>query len=223
MPEQAQRDVRRQRASLRKPAAERLPIRLFPEAGPPAERTGPRSSRRRANFGGHIENACLRLGYGSSDDEWVLASREAIAPHIPTIVAEIFHDLLLNAEMARQFEGPDGSISSDIVVARRQAFENWLYAAIDDPLDGITADYVASIAHAQVRPRGGGGERIKGRHVVAMVMRAQVLVLAILGELYFPNPQEFKQVAAAWSKRFSVHMDLLLTVYGATESSAHWY
>lgn len=50
----------------------------------------------------------------------------------------------------------------------------------------------------------------------------QRMFIAILARA-IDEPDRLGRCAAAWCKHLIIHLDLLLAVYGATESSAHWY
>ena len=86
----------------------------------------------------------------------------------------------------------------------------------------LPAVYVASVGHAHVRPREPIRPQIKAGYLLITMSWVQGLFIAILSD-WCVDPVELGTHAAAWCRRLMMHLDLLLTVYGSTERSAHWY
>jgi hypothetical protein len=190
--------------------------------GVPEKQAAPRGRRRRGHFGEQLEAVRAAVGYTPDDDASVQASKELIAPHVDEIVAAVYRQMLAQPETAMHFAGSNGVIDPQRVAMRRAAFSAWLRSVVGDPMDASTGEYLATIGHAQVRPRDAAEHRVKARHLVRTVSQVQTMFIAILAST-IDEPDRLGRCAAAWCKRLIIHLDLLLAVYGATESSAHWY
>ena len=161
------------------------------------------------------------IDYTPEDEAQIDATSSLLQPHIRVVTERIYRELLSHPEASAPFRDDAGAIDCEHVSVRQHAFEEWLYAVVCDPLDAATADYVASVGLAYVRHERPGA-RIKARYLLAIVSRVQVLFVAILADA-IPDPKELAAATAAWCKQLMIHLDVLLAVYGSTESSAHWY
>jgi hypothetical protein len=180
-----------------------------------------RGRRRRSQFGERLNTTSAIVGLTPEDEAWIAKSQANIAPHIPQVVEDVYHALLSRPETAAYFTSVQGTIDRAQVAMRRESFEEWLHAVVEDPLDEETAAFLASVGRAHVRA-GGTGDRIKARYLLATISRVQSSFLAILANS-IADPAALGACSAAWCKRLFVHLDLLLAVYGSTESTAHWY
>ena len=123
---------------------------------------------------------------------------------------EIYRGLLAQPETAAQFCDATGAIDRAQFVRQQEVFEEWLVAAVADPLDATTALYLASVGHAHVRRESPVG-RVKARYLLATMSRVQALLVAILANAT-SDPKELGACASAWSKQLMIHLDLLLSV-----------
>ncbi len=190
-------------------------------AAPHEAESGLRGRRRRANFGERIEATCTLVGYTAEDAANIDASRAWIAAQIGAVTDEIYQEFLAQPETAAHFRDASGGIDRGSLAMRRAAFEGWLRSVTGDPLDVETAEYLASVGHAHAR-RERGATRIKARYLVSTIGSVQAAFTRILAAAV-DDPSELAGYVAAWNKRLMIHLDMLLAVYGATESSAHWY
>lgn len=170
---------------------------------------------------------CELIRGGAQDDLLVARSSKVLHDHVDEVVHEVYRRLLAYPQTAVHFSsdattGIEGKRLRSRVGERKAAFREWLLSVIDLPMDAKTAVYVASVGHAHVRPREAIGPQIKAGYLLVTMSWVQGLFIAILSD-WCVDPVELGGHAAAWCRRLMMHLDLLLTVYGSTEGSAHWY
>ena len=222
MQQRSQRYVRRQRGWIGQGAGSQDPGGeegvLVTEA---VRKSVLRGRQRRSHFGKRLDTTSAIVGMTPDDQAWIAKSQAHITPHIAEVAEDVYRALLSRHETAAYFTNERGAIDRAQVAMRREAFEEWLHAVVEDPLDEETAEFLASVGRAHARPEG-AGDRIKARYLLGTISRVQSSFLAILSSK-IAEPAALAACSAAWCKRLLIHLDLLLAVYGATESTAHWY
>lgn len=188
-----------------------LPV---PAAAPPVGR------RRSVRLDVRLAAAVDLVGFAAEDEASIEASRHVIAGHIDEVADEAERFLPVHPESASRLVR--GRSDRAQVSQPRASFREWLHCVVNGPLDADTAGYLASFGLAHVRPDGPSESRVKARYLAACVARVQALFAGLLARSS-SDPAELAARVAAWSKRLMVHLDLLLAVYSAAESSPHWY
>jgi hypothetical protein len=221
--QRSQRYARRRRGWLGEtasdagdPSAESIGI---PLTQPEESRRGRR--RGRPHFDERIAATRELIEYTPEDEARIEATSHLLQPHIGAVTGQIYRELLSHPETSAPFRDAAGALDLEYVAVRQQAFEEWLYAVVADPLDAATAEYLGAVGLGYVR-RERPDTRAKARYLLATASRVQVLFVAILAEALL-DPRELAASSAAWCKQLMVHLDVLLAVYGSTEGSAHWY
>ena len=174
------------------------------------------------HFAERMESMRSLLRYAPADESWVLRTSVILRPHVRRIAEDVFGQLLASQETARYFSGAQGVVDADQVAMQVAALTQWLGSVIDSPLDGETAEFVASVGHAHVRPRTPGNGPIKGRYLLAATSAIQSSVIKIMGDA-IADPRDAAASADAWCKRLMIHLDLLFAVYASTQASGRWY
>jgi len=130
----------------------------------------------------------------------------------------VYGHLRTRPEFVAQFTDQRGQLDHDRLAAHRDAFTEWLFCIMDDPLDAETGEYLATIGHAFARSDG----QLKARYLVETVARVQTLFQQTFAREY-ADRETLAACSAAWSRRLMVHLDVLLAVYSATQGTPHWY
>jgi Protoglobin len=223
MQQRAQRYVRRRRAWLGATSDSEEPAAGShrPTGGASGAESALRGRRRRSPFNERLEATTGLVGFTQEDQAWIDESRAPLSAHVSDVAHDVYRGLLAEPETAVHFANARSAIDREQVAMRQETFEDWLRSVIDDPLDDETTAYLAAVGHAHVR-REHAESRIKARYLVSTISRVQTLFTTILVHSY-SDPEKLARCAAAWSKRLMIHLDLLLAVYGSTESTAHWY
>jgi len=184
--------------------------------------SGTQLRRRRAqdDFARRLATSRRLVGYTSSDEALVHASRAALRPRAGAIARTLYAHLVAQPETAAPFTLPDGRLDRGHLDAREETMAAWLTAAIDAPPDAALAARLARIGQAHIRPE--RGARVAGRYLVIMMSFLQTAIIAEL-ERDAADPSALPATAAAWNKLLMIHLDLLLAVYDAAEGSPHWY
>ena len=221
--QRAQRYVRRRRVwpgaspeQVESTDGTSLPASALPAGNAPLQ-----GRRRRSHFDERLDATRQLVGLTPEDEACIDDSRSPIAAHIGDVADDVYRGLLAQPETAAHFADARGVIDGGQIAMRRETFEEWLRSVVDNPLDAETAEYLASVGHAHVRPEH-TEHRIKARYLVSTISRVQALFTVILSGSY-SEPEKLGRYVTAWNKRLMIHLDLLLAVYGATESTAHWY
>lgn len=222
MQQRSQRYVRRRRGWLGTTSGNDAPENAGEHLnGSRRAESAPRGRRRRSHFDERLDTTSAIVGLTPEDDACIAESRATIASQIPQVADDVYRALLSRPETAAYFTNAQGVVDSAQVTMRREAFEDWLHAVVEDPLDEETAAFLASVGRAHARGEETGG-RVKARYLLGTISRVQSSFLTILADT-IADPKTLGACSAAWCKRLSIHLDLLLAVYGSTESSAHWY
>jgi len=221
MQQRSQRYVRRQRTWIGQAPGSQASAGEEGRASEPEGKTVLRGRQRRSQFSKRLDTTSALIGLTPDDEAWIAKSQADIASHIPQVAEDVYRALLSHPETTAYFTNTRGAIDRAHVAMRREAFEDWLHAVVEDPLDEETGDFLASVGRAHARPEG-GGDRIKARYLLGTISRVQSSFLAILASA-IADPAALAACSTAWCKRLLIHLDLLLAVYGATESTAHWY
>ena len=222
MQQRSQRYVRRQRGWIEQVSGSQASVGDEGMRATEAERKSAlRGRQRRSQFSKRLDTTSAVVGLTPEDQAWIAKSQAHITPHIPEVAEDVYRALLSRPETAAHFANAQGAIDHAQVAMRREAFEDWLHAVVEDPLDEQTAEFLASVGRAHARLEG-AGDRIKARYLLGTISRVQSSFLAILASS-IAEPAALAACSAAWCKRLLIHLDLLLAVYNSTESTPHWY
>ena len=131
MQQRSQRYVRRQRGWIEQASAGEEQVRAAETDGKAALR----GRRRRSHFDERLDATSAIVGLTQEDGAWIARSQAYIAPHIPQVAEDVYRALLSRPETAVHFANVQGAIDPAHVAMRREAFEDWLHAVVEDPLD----------------------------------------------------------------------------------------
>jgi len=208
------RFVRRPRTSSAEPT-DNGPASADQLARPSYPLAAPTGRRRRHNFAAQLGSARDLIGLDSKGDDLVSSSALLISPHLDHFADHLDAELRSRPETAAIFVEVEGSIT------RRDALRRWLTCVVEQPLDSVTADYVAAIAHNHIRPMD-PSNRVKARYMVNLISQVRTLIIETLTVAILERV-ELSECVEAWCKLLTIHLDMLLSVYAATEGSPHWY
>ena len=209
--------------------------KLPKHARPPIVSEVPPEDAQRTRRGRHGRTAIVEifksrcdLIRAGDDDVYVIArSRDVLRGHVDGVVDEVYRRLLAFPQTAIHFSARTATGAAEAegrsrIDNRKESFREWLLCVIDRPMDAETAVYVASVGHAHVRPRKPIGTPIKAGYLLITMSWVQGLLISILSD-WCSDSVELGRHTAAWCRRLMMHLDLLLTVFGFAESTAHWY
>jgi hypothetical protein len=182
----------------------------------------PRGRRRRGHFADQLEAARQSVGFDDNDARIVRDTQHLIDPHVDVIAQEVYAQLLCQREAASYFVDDNDVLNGDRLAAHRAVFREWLGCLVHDAPDASTAQHLASIGQAYVRPRDPIERRVKARHLVRGISHVQTSIIGILTSC-IAEPQMLSEYISAWCKLLTIHVDVLLAVYASAAGSAHWY
>jgi hypothetical protein len=172
----------------------------------------------RAHFATRLVRIAELVGYTEADGAALAATRDLIAPRIPAIADRAQRLLAAQPEIAAYLAPPahtcfDGSGGG---------FREWLEVAVEGKLDESLAEYLTDVGRVHTKRAGRSAVRVNARYLVAAM---SLVEQAIVGELdrRVRNRRELMRAVPAWSKLLTIHLDLMLAVYGSAESNPHWY
>lgn len=198
------------------------PSALRPLPAPATVPIAARGRRRSVRLDIRLTAAVDLMGFTHEDEELIEASRHVIVANIDEVADEVERFLPIQPESPSRVGGGRTRPDRGQVAQQRASFREWLHCVVHGRLDADTAGHVASFGLAYVRPDGPSESRLKARYLAACVARVQALFAGLLARSS-SDPAELSARVAAWSKRLMIHLDLLLAVYSAAESSPHWF
>ncbi len=162
------------------------------------------------------------LGYSPSDEAAIAATRDILRACLVPLSDDVYRTLLASRETAQYFAGESGPSGGEAITARRAVFDEGLILFVNSPIHGEAAEAIAAIGHALVRPRLSTLQTLPARFLVLTIGLVQEQLRLVLAR-EIPDPVLLDASTNAWLKKLFLHLDLLLSVYAATERNAHWY
>ena len=178
---------------------------------------GVRPSRVRKRFA----STTRLVGFTADDARHLTAGinvDEARQDAVRAAMGSILGDPVDEEESAHSERVPSGEWQ----VAGARALEASIRACFESAFDEEIIDKLAALGHDLVRPRSTGESPVKGHYIVTSIGRCFALCIEELAA-EFDDPGEFALHIAAWIKRLTIEIDMLLAVYAAAARTPNWY
>lgn len=158
------------------------------------------------------------VGYSAADGEVIAATRGLIAPRAAAIADGVHGALAAEPETSFYLADNEPTCFDD----GHAHFRTWLATALGAALDDALAEYLTAAGRAHTKRGGRTAGRISARYLVAAMSLVQAAVTAELAR-GLRRKRDLGRAVSAWHKLLTIHLDLMLAVYGRAEGNAHWY